>query len=76
VVQLVAAWRGLSDAVGRQAGNLPESILALVWAIMAKVNLRGIGLAALAIGAVLAGAILLMRSYGAPATVNHRRARQ
>ena len=79
MVQLVAAWRGLSHAVGRNrvaVGNLPESIFALAWAIMAKPNLRVIGLVALATGVCAVAATLWMRSHDAPAPVDHRRARQ
>lgn len=76
MVQLVAAWRGLSGAVTGPAGNLPESIFVLFWAIMADANLRRIGLVALAIGVCAVAAILLMRMYRAPAPVDHRRARQ
>ena len=43
---------------------------------MAKVNLRRIGLIALAIGMTVAAAILLMRTFQAPSQNNHRVARQ
>ena len=43
---------------------------------MLNANPRHIGLIAVAIGAVVAGAILLMRSHDGPVTVDHRRARQ
>jgi lysophospholipase L1-like esterase len=43
---------------------------------MAQVNIRGIGLIALAIGVSAVAAILLIRAFNEPAAVDHRRVRQ
>jgi lysophospholipase L1-like esterase len=60
----------------REIGNFPESIFALSWIVMAEVKLMRIGLIAVAIGVAAVAAILLMRTFQAPAQNNHRVARQ